>query len=353
MARKSLFARVKRRAMVSSYALLYFVLWIPVVVVIFLPFYIFRTFLAILKCLLRTDLDKLMHTRSSVLARDDHTGKPSWNLVVWLTQEGVMDLDKFCEYFHKDYVLKKKPNGRFQFPEYQQHYEKWWGYLFWRWEENFDIKDHIREYDGVHKADVVDHDRLVQIVKELTWKPWNPKKSPWEFLQIKNFQDGKGDGVEKSLLLFRIHHGLGDGYYILKLLMQDVCGISLENALGRPEYVRRSWYQKLILGFLFWVRTPYQVMEQLTTSWDVNQWHLPMEQLTRPMNAALTDCIPLDYIKSIKNMHHVSFTATVLAAITGGLRNHMLDRGIPVPTEMHTAVAVPMPGHPPKLRNHL
>lgn len=38
---------------------------------------------------------------------------------------------------------------------------------------------------------------------------------------------------------------------------------------------------------------------------------------------------------------------------TTGIRNSMIERGAKVPRKMTTAVAVPMPGHPDKLRNHL
>jgi len=42
-----------------------------------------------------------------------------------------------------------------------------------------------------------------------------------------------------------------------------------------------------------------------------------------------------------------------MAAIAGGLRNMMIQKGVPVPSEFHTGLPVPMPNHPDKLRNHL
>ncbi|CAG7721203.1 unnamed protein product, partial [Allacma fusca] len=328
---------------------LYFVL-LPTILIFGLPIYFYRGVISQLRKILRPDLDKLVNTRSSVLAREDWTKNPQWNLVIWLTHEGLLDFEKFRKDFYNDYVMQEDDNGNLKFPEYQQHYYKWMGFLFWRWEDVFDMREHVRTYDGDHQASVVDKSRFLQIVKELTWKPWQARKSPWEFLQVAHYDDGSGDGVEKSQFIFRIHHGLGDGYYILKLLAEDICGVS--TALGKPQVIPRNFFQNIFLGFLFWIRAPFQMVQMLVAAHDVNEWHLPLDKVTRPMNIALTEPIKLDWIKSIKNEYCVSFSAVIYAAVTGGIRNLMIEKGVPVPNEMHTAVAVPVPGHPPKLRNH-
>jgi hypothetical protein len=351
--RQSLVARIFNQILLLFVTAFYLIAF-PTTVLAFTPIYLFRFLAFQCKKHLRPDLAELVHTRSIVLAVDGgFPQKPTWNLVVWLTQDGILSLEKFSKDFTKEYVQKKDPNGDLSYPEYQQHLERWWGFYFWRWDTEFDIRNHIRRYDGKYKdAPVVDDKTLLQIIKELTWKGWHPRRSPWEFLQIPNYK-GDGDEIGKSILIFRIHHVLGDGYYILKLLMEDICGISLQKA-AQPKYVRREkLISRLIYGFLFWIRAPYQFVSMLCEAKDTNPWHIPESKLTRPMNAALTPKIQLSYIKGIKNAHNVSFTAVINAAVTGGIRNMMIEQGITELWDIHQAVAVPLPGHPPKLRNHL
>lgn len=326
----------------------------PTIVICCIPIYVFRFFVSQCKKVLRPDLHRLVHTRSIVLGVDGFPHKPTWNLVVWLTQDAILDLNKFAAEFNEEYVHKKEPSGELAYPEYQQHLEKWLGFYFWRWDSSFDIKNHIRKYDGKYKdEETIDDTTLLQIIKEQTWKGWNPKRSPWEFLQIPNYKGtDDSDGVQKSILIFRIHHVLGDGYFILKLLMEDISGISCQKA-AQPKYIQRSGWNKLLHAVLFWIRGPYQFVSMMCEAKDTNPWHIPEEQLTRPMNAALTRKIPLSYVKGIKNSHQVTFTALINAAVSGGIRSMMIEQGIQEPQDIHQAVAVPLPGHPQKLRNHL
>ncbi len=106
-------------------------------------------------------------------------------------------------------------------------------------------------------------------------------------------------------------------------------------------------------ALLFGIVGPYHSMKMLLRSIDTNEWHLPGDKLSKPRNVGFTKRIPLEYVKEIKNMHNVSFSAVIYASLTGALRNMMLTMGKNVPQYMSTAVAVPMPGHPLKLRNHL
>ncbi|CAG7722654.1 unnamed protein product [Allacma fusca] len=318
---------VRTYFVVFIYLALYIILAPILIIGVFSPLYIFRGILSQLRKIFRKDLHKLINTRSSVLARENWSEDPKWNLVVWLTQEGQMDLEKFRRYFYNEYVMRKDSNGKLLYPEYQQHYCKWFGFLFWRWEDAFNVQEHIRPYDGIHKKlDPVDKPGLIKIIKELTWKAWDPQKSPWEFLQVAKYQDeGRGDQGEKSLLIFRIHHGLGDGYYILKLVTQDIGGISLDRALGKPQFERRNWFGNALSSFLFWLRAPYQMMEMMVSAQDTNEWHLPRDEMRKPMNAALTEPIDLGLLKNIKNNFHVSFSAVIYAAITGGIRRAYFD----------------------------
>jgi len=299
---------------VLFFTLLFFIL-VPTGLIVFSPVYIFRLFVSLIRPIFRPDLHSLIHTRSSVLSCDNYDKVPNWNLVIWLTQEGILDFNKYRKDFYQEYVLQKDEKGNLKYPEYQQHYETWLGFQFWRWEDNFNIKEHIRRYDGKYKNEPIVTDKiLLKIIKDLTYQSWPEGKSPWEFLQIPNYQmDNDVDScVQKSIFIFRIHHGLGDGYYILKLLMEDISGINLTDALGKPNYFRRSLWEKIQLTCLFWARIPYEFMKVIATAADSNAWRREEEDVVKPMNAALTPQIKLDLVKGIKNQHGCSFTVSAI-----------------------------------------
>ena len=330
----------------------------PPCMIAFLPVYLLRYVLSIAAKLFRPDLGKLIHTRSSVLAIDKAYRDPRWNLCVWLVIEGNLNFEKFRDNFLRNIVDHKNERGKFTDPEYQQYYTTWFGFLFWKWDRKFNIKNHMRYYfeqqDDYLKKTTTE-DELRQIIKKLTWAPFAPKRSPWEFLYIPNYKASTDDSpVEpKCALIFRLHHGLCDGYKILYLLMKEANGISMDY-VAQPDYTKRSFLVRTLIRLSFFLLGPYEFMSTLVASKDHNDWHkIPDRKLVRPLNLSFTKRIPLTEIKAIKNMYKVSFTAVLMASITSGIRRMMIEAGVRVPKNMSTAVAVPMPGHPTRLRNHL
>ncbi|CAL8097250.1 unnamed protein product [Orchesella dallaii] len=306
----------------------------------------------IAKKFFRPDLGKLVQTRSAVIAATDNPYKdPNWILCVWLVLDGKLDFEQFRVNFYNNIVLKKIRNGQLHSPEYQQYFSKWLGFMFWKWEEKFDIKDHMRYIFPDDIDATINEEDLRQLIKQLAWKPFQDKKSPWEFLFVPNYKENGKDYPDKSVLFLRVHHGFCDGFAILNLLLKEVNNISMAN-VAKPARIQKNFLIKSLETVLFWLMCPYMFMKMLVRTVDTNEWHLPSQKLIRPLNTGFTDRIPLSYIKEIKNIHNVSFSAVIYASLTGALRNMMLEMGKKVPSYMSTAVAVPMPGHPEKLRNH-
>jgi len=324
--------------------------------VLCLPIYFLRFVVAMARKVFRPDLGKMVTTRSAVIATDNPSKDPQWPLCVWLVLEGDFDFETFRNNFHANIVLKKDSRGNLLHPEYQQYFKQWLGFLFWKWEDKFRIEDHMRYFyaNDVEKAksQVTTEKELKEIIKSLTAKSFEVGKSPWEFLFLPNYTQSEDTSPNKSVLIFRVHHGFCDGFTILWLLMKEVNQIDMDN-VAKPVHIRKSFLSRLITAITFWIRGPYDFMRLIVKSNDHNQWHLPRNKLERPFNTAFTERIPLDYIKGIRRSHGVTFTSVVMAGLTGGLRKKMLEKGIKIPPYVTTAVAVPMPGHPHKLRNHL
>lgn len=347
------FKRVIRLNLYAIFFTCIFIFLFVICITAFFPTYIFRLLVSIARKYCRPDLGKLVTTRSAVIAgTDDPTKNPCWILCVWLVLEGNLDFEQFRTNFHKNVVLKKASNGELHSPEYQQYFAKWLGFLFWKWEKAFDIKEHMRHLNPEDIDKVVTEEELRKIIKEQTWEPFTTQKSPWEFLYVPNYKENGSVKADKSVLIFRVHHGFCDGFSILHLLMKEVNNISLTN-VARPDKVKKSVWVKILQGILFWISGPFLLMKMAVRTYDRNEWHLSSDKLTQPRNTGFTHRIPLEYIKEIKNSHQVCFSSVIYASLTGALRQAMLETGKNVPKYISTAVAVPMPGHPLKLRNHL
>ncbi|OXA43539.1 hypothetical protein Fcan01_21460 [Folsomia candida] len=363
--RKSIFKKLKAQFYILIFFLLFLALF-PICFSICVPIYLFRFIVTMARKVFRRDLGNLINTRSAVIATDNASDNPKWNLCVWITLDGNLDFVQFRQTFLHDIVLETNSKGELVNPEYQQYYAKWLGFLFWKWEKAFDIREHMKYYfenlkGGSYLEKVTTNKELRQIIKGLTSEPFGHEKSPWEFLFIPNFREEDDHSApapttesNKSVLIFRVHHGFCDGYAILWLLLKRLNKVGLERVAKPaklPKGRGRTW--RVLLNRIFsWLRAPYDFMTLMVESKDKNEWHLSQETLERPFNTAFTPRIPLKYIKEIKNGNNVSFTSVIMAALTASIRNSMIERGAKVPRKMTTAVAVPMPGHPDKLRNH-
>ncbi|CAG7817242.1 unnamed protein product, partial [Allacma fusca] len=218
-------------------ALIFLVAFLPSLFIL-TPIYILRLLVSKLKFIFHPNLAKLVPCRSTLIALDDWDSNPKWNLVVWLVADGNMSLDSFKETFREKMLLAKNPDGTFVDPEYQQFYSKWFGFLFWEWDRNFNLNQHFTLIKKSNNRPTSEPE-LKEILKKLMWKPFEPRKSPWEFLLLQNYQSDSDANTSfpKSVLIYRIHHGLCDGTKIIRLLLQDMNNISVElNA--KPSFVR-------------------------------------------------------------------------------------------------------------------
>ncbi|CAG7733255.1 unnamed protein product [Allacma fusca] len=137
-------------------------------------------------------------------------------------------------------LLAKHPDGTFVDPEYHKFYSKWFGFLFWEWDLKFNLNQNFTLIKKSNNRPTLEPE-LKEILKKLMWKPFEPRKSPWEFLALQNYQSDSDahTSFPKSVLIYRIHHDLSDGTKIIRLLLQDMNNISVElNA--KPSFVRKD-----------------------------------------------------------------------------------------------------------------
>ena len=327
----------------------------PLLLLTFQPIFLYRYLISKLSKFCKPELGKILNARSMVFAVDDLYVKPRAPLVLVSFVEGILNIEDFRTHFQEKILEGKNLNGELKHPELQQYIFPWMGFYFWKWDPNFDLTNHIREYEGPIQYDFLNDRVITDIAAELVFKPFVREQSPWEILLFPNcrLENDERPGVPKSTFIIRIHHGVADGYSIAKLLVTDIGGEERLNT-AQPNYLRKSIGRKVIDMITFVFRAPYEFTSVLVKGMDpLSPFHLPQSKLSRRNNAATSPKIPLSYIKEIRDINKASFAGIIMAAFAGALRSLMMERGVRVPEYISLVAPMPVIGHPDKLRNHM
>ncbi|CAG7733283.1 unnamed protein product, partial [Allacma fusca] len=190
-----------------------------------------------------------------------------------------LHVEALRQFFMESAVLRRFPNGKLQSPELQQTITSWFGYLFWQWDKNFKIENHIKFYTGPGKTDYVTDEEIPEIMKELSLRPFPLGQSPWEIWMWENARLARDPQQKpKTICVFRCHHSLADGYGILRLLVEDIAKqrLTLPFSLdrGHSSAFKKIWtFSKMLL------KAPFELIDMSISSWDFNEWHIPEQKL--------------------------------------------------------------------------
>jgi len=195
----------------SLVSLVLFVLvLLPAVSVVFVPVYIFRLLLIGYVKVFRKDFVKIMDGNNPVLAIDDIHGRPLCT-IVGMGAFDTSDVES-CKEFAKNSVYAVDPKTHKLFhPESQQYYEEWNGFMWWKWEPDFNVSDHISIWED-SKTKVINEDEMIKIVGILEAMPFPKHKSPWEVVLIGNvmLQGVQNPDKPKTIVMFRVSGAFGD-----------------------------------------------------------------------------------------------------------------------------------------------
>lgn len=160
---------------------------------------------------------------------------------------------------------------------------------------------------------------LSELKSRLIAQPFPNDRSPWSLHVL-------ALGEDETVLLLRIHHCLGDGYSILKLIDK--------NAADCRHYIPLSpWrnfvlYTKSILN-LFPPELPSPITEM----------NLEFEKVY-PVSGK--ERLPLDLLKKVKKQYNTRFIAITLAAFAAAIRKHYLKKAWDLPEAF--SLIMPTPG---------
>jgi len=236
-----------------------------------------------------------------------------------------------------------------------------------RWVEDryFNLKAHLQR---VALPDPGGQDELQEMVSGLMSTPLDPSKPLWQFQYIENYRGG-------SALVARIHHCIGDGIALVRVLL----GMTDDSPKGSPK-VRRTRRKRKPLGGGFWLpevvnETLYSVRratgrvveETIDTVSDPGRLAsiagegakatgvlgrlalMPGDpqtvfkgELGTAKRCAWSRVLPLDEVKAYSKAAGATINDVLLSGVAGALRRYLLSRGEEVSEDLDIRAIVPV-----------
>ncbi|CAG7730607.1 unnamed protein product [Allacma fusca] len=333
------------------------VLTSPVTLLVILLFSVYKLIVVGLAKMLRPDLSSPVPGPSNILSQDYGMSKSSkFNILTMLVLDGDITISQVRTAFQTRVLNKRMGNGEREYPELCQYWTNYLGYFFWKTEKNFSLQSHVRMYDyrNPQSLERVNEKELKGLIADVLSQPWKDGCSPWEILMLPNYFDSVIDRPQ-TVLMFRIHHGMGDGQSIMRLTFNDLAQVQpqIPSPSNGPKF---TLSEKIFAISTLPFRLFYDMAEMAYESTE-NVWgklELGDPHKNRQYHVCLTSQrYPVDMIKAIKNKHNVSFISVVCAAICGGIRRLLLEGNCEVPRRFSCGAAYPLPNHPKtRLLNH-
>jgi hypothetical protein len=132
------------------------------------------------------------------------------------------------------------------------------GFFFWKWEEDFHVREHVRAYDYDYDENPQAELRLPQprtdaelerVLGSLINRPYRRGFSPWEVLLVHPFRSGS-EGKEETVILWRFHHSMGDFYGWIHIMLSD-CYDFREFKTPAPSRSKSKSPSKLLTALKF------------------------------------------------------------------------------------------------------
>ena len=332
-------------------------------VILVLILHVFRRLHVAAAVIFRPDLKGILPPIQNLFAMDK-LDSPTCNICVVLIFDGNMRLELLQDSFLEKVLRQRLSNGKLQYPELRRYWTAFGGYMFWKDDENFDINGHVRLVDSSDFHDVLGAERkptacyplteddLKEVFTTLQVKSWKSRKSPWELVLAPNYKPDP-DGADKTAIVFRIHHTLGDGYGIQKLLLTVVSG-EMSDILEplKPRTVSLPSSCKSLVTSVYQIA--FEVLDFVANfSLDRHDWmgHAKCD-VRSPYCTTWTRDIPISRIKSIKKRHGTSFNSVIISVVLATFKKMVADAGLKCPEGVTMFLPVPMPNRPAGLGVH-
>ena len=130
---------------------------------------------------------------------------------------GVLFFDSKIDFETLKQILLERFVARYA--RFRQRVVAQGGRLYWEDDPHFDIRAHVRRYALPEPGDMA---TLQTVVSAIVNEPLDRRKPLWRYLLIENVEGG-------SVLLARLHHCIGDGIALIRVLL-DMTGSTPEES---------------------------------------------------------------------------------------------------------------------------
>lgn len=337
-----------------------------------LPLRVYSKAVATLATLLDPDISKVLTGLTAGQGRDFDMiyKKPATVEVVCIRMRGTLDFPLLMTEFERRIVLKLDRSKTFptlHYPELQQYFTVFLGYLCLKKDPKFDTRNHVKFYNEGFREKPVTREGLRRIWEGMMTKPFGKNRSPWELLVIDNYipdeneletwsknnririgGDG-GSGDHYWIAMFRMHHALGDGFSIQQLL-----GFMTDQQYTPVMPVRMTPFQKLVLNARALFLGPYDMMVKMLETWEgFHALHRPYKEHSGDYYVIESKLFTTERVKQLKRKFGVPFTVILVSLISGGFRKFLIKHGKPLPEKMGAAVPIATVDHSDKFTNEL
>lgn len=362
MSRKEPFSFVKHTFIEIGFLLfgLIFVILLLFVYIASIPVFLFRLIIRKLAYIVRPDLTAFVQAQGNIFATELFSSKaPRCSLVVPLVIKGHVPEQEFYRRISQMINKTDPETGREVYPEYKQFVELWFGFAFWKNDSHFDIHNHIKFYNLDGR--LVSTKEATLLTETLLNKQFQIGKSPWELNVVYNYDDPELPAGPKTVMIFRIHHSLADGYSILCSLVEGILQEPLQSQckLPTPTFSKRGKWAEILFRVTLPVRIMRDAGDYFVKAARENPFNVPDGKKAWKQHYGRAELVPIQKIKDIKNKLGVTFTSVLLAAVSASLsavtkekllklnRTNRIERA---------AFFIPLPvqgGHPNALTNHV
>ncbi|MEM6794654.1 MAG: WS/DGAT domain-containing protein [Acidobacteriota bacterium] len=277
-----------------------------------------------------------VHPRDRVWLQDDETNLMVINSIFTLDTIQVEDLRRVWQ----ERVLDARIGEVAPYARFTKTVARRGRRLFWRVDEDFDIKRHIFTLKG---EGLGSRQGLQDYIGEEASKPLSFEIPPWQLQLVENFADGQ------SAVISRTHHVYGDGMgllpVVLSLMDLDEAG---SHQPPKTRGVGGKMWQVATKSAL--VGGPLLASRALAPA-DESLFHGP--PLSGEKRFAWTPGLDLGEIKAAKNRLAATVNDVLMTAVAGGLRRYAVRRDEDVPESFRVSMPVNVrhPDSPPTMDN--
>ncbi|CAG7820444.1 unnamed protein product [Allacma fusca] len=309
---------------------------------VFLILYLWRQFVTVAGRILRPDLDSIVSARDAFFIHDD-ANRSHDQILISIVVNNIVSEHRVREMFQQRVFQLKDSKGSLAYKRLLQYWTRFWGYSFWKTDEDFDVCNHVRKFD-YNKLGLPSpmNDSLIKtVMPKFGDIPWKPNRSHWEVLIVSSYEfinNNKSKSVPQNctLIMFRWDHFLLDGLSTISLFRVL---FRSEFKIPRPRQNQRKLSILERAGVLIYL--PIHILKPILFT------RRPRSKRTEPGQLIydFSEKIPVSLIKKIKDTHGVCFPAVGTSAINASIYRCLKEGGKNVPPSLDVISALAHPDH--------